>query len=106
MRLHRWEDIKKKSKLSPARREHVARGARAEITAELLEGDLRAVREIAGKTQVQVAKLLETTQSELSRLEHRDDYKLSTLRRYIEALGGELEIVAKFGDKMVRLHAV
>ena len=106
MKLHRWEDIKKKSKLSPERREQVAREARSEITVELLDGDLRAVREIAGKTQVQVAKILETTQSELSRLEHREDFKLSTLRRYIEALGGELEIVARFGDKMVRLHAV
>jgi transcriptional regulator len=106
MKLHRWDDIKKKSKLSPERREKVAKEARSEMTAELIEGDLRAVREIAGKTQVEVAEILDTTQSELSRLERREDYKLSTLRRYIEALGGELEIVAKFGDKTVRLHAV
>ena len=103
MKLHRWEDIKRKSKLSPDRREKIAKGARAEMVAELIEGDLRAVREIAGKTQVEVAEILDTTQSELSRLERREDYKLSTLRRYIEALGGELEIVARFADHAVKI---
>jgi vacuolar-type H+-ATPase subunit I/STV1 len=98
--------FKKKSRLSPEHRERVAKEARAGIMAEMLEGDLRAVREIAVETQVEVAKILETTQSELSRLEHREDYKLSTLRRYIQALEGELEVVAKFGDKLVRLRAV
>ncbi len=106
MRVHRWEDIKRKSKLSPERREKIARQARAEVERELVDGDLRAVREIAGKTQVEVAKLLETTQSELSRMERRSDHKLSTLRRYVEALGGELEVVARVGESSVRLHSV
>lgn len=44
--------------------------------------------------------------NELSQLSRREDYKLSTLRRYIEALGGELELAAKCGDETVRLHAV
>jgi hypothetical protein len=34
------------------------------------------------------------------------DFRLSTLKRYVEALGGELEVVAAFGDKRVRLRAV
>ena len=45
-------------------------------------------------------------QSEVSKAERRDDHLLSTLRRYIEALGGELEVVARFGDKSVRLKGV
>jgi predicted transcriptional regulator len=106
MRVGRWADLKKKSKLSPARRAEVEREARAEMKEELIEGDLRAVREIAGKTQTEAAKLLETTQSELSRLERRDDYKLSTLRRFVEAMGGELEIVARIGKRTVRLRSV
>ena len=106
VKIKRWEDIKQGSKLSPARREQVTEVARKGIVAEILTGDLRAVRELTGKTQVQIAEVLQRTQSELSRFERREDYKLSTLRRYIEALGGELEVVAKFGDRTVRLRAV
>ena len=106
MAVRRWADIKRKSKLSPARRAEVERRAREEMREELVDGDLRAVREIAGKTQTEAAKLLETTQSELSRLERRDDYKLSTLRRFVEAMGGELEIVARIGKRTVRLRSV
>jgi hypothetical protein len=45
-------------------------------------------------------------QSEISRLEKREDFKLSTLKRYVEALGGELEVWAAIGDKRMRLRAV
>jgi hypothetical protein len=45
------------------------------------------------------------TQSEVSRLERRPDVRLSTLKRFVEALGGEVEIFATFGDKRVRLRA-
>jgi hypothetical protein len=101
MKLHRWEDIRKKH-LTP--KETAANRAWAER--ELLEMDLRAVRELVGKTQVDVAKATKMAQSDVSKAEHRDDHRLSTLRRYIEALGGELEVIARFGDKMVRLRGV
>ena len=45
-------------------------------------------------------------QSDVSRLENRDDFgdcQISTLRRYVEALGGQLELVAAFGDKKIIL---
>lgn len=106
MKVHRWDDIKRKSKLSPDRIAKIESTARSEIEEEITEADLRAIREIAGKTQVEAAKLLETTQSELSRLERRDDHRLSTLRHFVEALGGELEVIAHIGDKMVRLKGV
>jgi hypothetical protein len=106
MGVHRWAETKRKSKLSPERRVEVERESRAEMRKELVDGDLRAVREIAGKTQTEAAKLLETTQSELSRLERREDHKLSTLRRFVEAMGGELEVVARIGKRTVRLHSV
>ncbi len=46
------------------------------------------------------------TQAELSRFERREDRKLSTLRKYVEALGGELEIAAVFGNKRITLTGV
>lgn len=98
---HRWQDLKKK-KLTSTQLEQIDR----EIEQELLEMDLRAIRELAGKTQVDVAEVTDMTQSEVSRLEGRQDFRLSTLKRYVEALGGELEVVATFGDKRVRLRAV
>lgn len=67
--------------------------------------DLRAIREMIGKTQSEAADTAEMTQGELSRLERRSDHLLSTIRRYIESLGGEVDVIARFGDKMVRLHA-
>jgi hypothetical protein len=49
---------------------------------------------------------LEMKQSELSRAERREDHLLSTLRRYVEGLGGELQVVARVGDKVVKLRGV
>jgi hypothetical protein len=79
---------------------------RSEVEAEILEMNLRELRELTGKTQQQVARATKMQQGELSRVERRDDHLLSTLRRYVEALGGELEVVARFGGKTVRLKGV
>ena len=57
---------------------------------------LQSLRVAAGKTQVELAAKADIAQSEVSRVESRDDALVSTLRRYIEALGGKLEIVAAF----------
>src|SRR4051794_20451698 len=99
-----WKQIEAKSrhKLTPAQEAE----DRAWVERELLEMSLREMREMVGKHQVDVAAAVETTQSELSRLERRDDVFLSTLKKYVKALGGELEIVARFGDKSVRLRGV
>jgi predicted transcriptional regulator len=52
-------------------------------------------------TQVQLAEQLGISQGNVSRLEARSDIYLSTLRAYIEALGGHLEIAAVFDDERV-----
>lgn len=52
------------------------------------------------------AEKLDKTQGELSRIDRREDVLLSTLRAYVEALGGKLEVVADFGDKVFRLRGV
>ena len=68
--------------------------------------NLRALRESVGKTQSELALEANMTQSELSRLEHRKNHLLSTLRRYVRALGGDVEVVAVLGDKRIPLVGV
>ncbi len=99
MAVHRFDDLK--HKMSPERRERI----RKEAATELLEMDLRGLRELLGKTQEEVAALLERSQGQVSETERRQDVRLSTLRSYVRALGGELEIIANFGDKRIRLHS-
>ena len=101
MAVHKWSDIKR-SKLGPERAERV----RKEAIAELQSLTLRQLREEVGMTQVDLAELTEQTQSALSRLERREDNPVDALRRYVEALGGELEIVAVLGNKRVKLVGV
>lgn len=61
---------------------------------------LRQLRELAGKSQVEVAAAMGVAQTEVSRLEHRKDAKLSTIVRYVvEGLGGEVELVAVVGGQ-------
>jgi transcriptional regulator with XRE-family HTH domain len=66
----------------------------------------RTVREAAGKTQVEVGRATGMDQADVSRLENRVDFsdcQVATLERYVQALGGELELVARFGDKRIAL---
>lgn len=91
-----------RDRMSPERRER--NRVRAQVA--LLEMELRELRKFSGKTQVEVAAALKTTQGQVSLAESREDHLLSTLRRYVEALGGELDVVARFGDKSIRLRGV
>jgi DNA-binding Xre family transcriptional regulator len=62
---------------------------------------LAELRNSRNVTQIQLAAQLGITQGNVSRLEARSEIYLSTLRSYIEALGGRLEITAVFGDERV-----
>jgi len=62
------------------------------------EKTLRQIRKAREYSQVTLADLLEMNQGDLSRFERRTDAYLSTIRRYIEAMGGTLELVANFPD--------
>jgi len=64
---------------------------------------LRELRAYTGRTQVEAAAENEMTQSELSRLERRDDFLLSTLRRYVDRLGGKLEVRVMLGSSEIVL---
>jgi predicted transcriptional regulator len=98
MTVHTWQEIKAK-KFSPDQLQQIDN----EVEQELLEMDLRALREAAGLTQEELAQRVAITQSQLSKLERREDHRISTVRRYVAALGGELEIVAVVDGKRILL---
>lgn len=67
---------------------------------EMALGELRHAKELS---QEDLAKFLHVEQPQVSRLEKRTDMYISTLRKYIEAVGGHMEIVASFpeGDVLI-----
>ena len=67
---------------------------------------LAELREQMGKTQSQLAEVLEMTQANVSRIERSDNLYLSTLADYVDALGGHIEINAVFDDNVVSLGPV
>lgn len=60
---------------------------------------LKDLRVAAAQTQAELAATLGVRQDTISRLEQRSDMLLSTLRRYVEAMGGTLDLVVKFPDR-------
>lgn len=68
--------------------------------------NLRGLREAAGKTQAEVARRTAMSQPQLSRLESRKDHLVSTLRKYVRALGGEIEVAALIGGRRIPLRDV
>jgi len=71
-------------------------------TAELLtEMHLAEVRKALQLTQEQVAAQLDVNQAAVSKIEHARDMYVSTLRRFLSAMGAELQIVARFPDREV-----
>lgn len=71
-----------------------------ELLAAMPLHELRRARQLS---QEQLAEELGATQPEISKMEHRADMYVSTLRRFVEAMGGELEIIARFPDGTVRI---
>lgn len=66
---------------------------------------LAQLRQRAGVTQVALAGQLDITQGSVSRIEHQSDLVLSTIRSYVEALGGTLELRAVFGGESLPIMA-
>ena len=82
-------------KLNPAQRKKVEVRAAQLIADEMTLRELRRARKL---TQVRVARSLGITQDGVSRLEKRSDLLLSTLRKTVAAMGGNLSLVAEFPD--------
>ncbi len=89
-----------RERMTPEARKCATLKAR-EMMAEMLIGE---IRRDAGFTQEQVAELLGIRQPSLSKLESQDDMKISTLRRIVNALGGELEIIARMPTGDIRIR--
>src|SRR6267142_725102 len=87
---------KKIEDIGKARRKRVEARAAALIAEEMTLQELRQARKL---TQVRLAKALGISQDGVSRLEKRSDLLLSTLRKSVEAMGGNLSLVAEFPDR-------
>lgn len=70
----------------------------------LLEMPLYRIRLARDLTQDELAAAMGTTQASVSKLERRSDVYLSSARRYVEAMGGEMEITVRFPDAAFRLE--
>lgn len=66
---------------------------------------LRELREALGLTQVELADALDVSQNRVSRLEHGDIERtqVDTLRRYVEAVGGQLHVEVEIGDRRIQI---
>lgn len=95
MKLHKWEDVRAEmAREVPGFEEQVAR-KRERLEFAL---GLQGLRKGRGKRQVEMAEALGMTQANISRIEREDDVRLSTLEKYVDALGGRLEIHVVFDD--------
>ena len=91
----RFDELRKQIDTDPGRRARVE-----EYKAQML-GELRRELDL---TQAALADRLNVTQENVSQIERGEtDIRLSTLRRYVEALGGQLEMRATFPDRSVNL---
>jgi plasmid maintenance system antidote protein VapI len=83
-----------------ATRERASRRAR-QLLGEMLLSELRR---FAGKSQRELAEALGVKQPSISKLENQSDMQISTLRRIVHALGGTLEVTAKFPHGIARIR--
>lgn len=97
---HRSWSAERKARLADP--EIAARAAVARAEAERMEQEylrtLSQLRHARRLTQVQLAAALGVSQAQISRIENQADLYLSTLRSYVEAMGGELQLRAAFPD--------
>ncbi len=95
MKVGKWSDLM--DKMSPEDRAEI-KARSAQLLAELPLEQLRSARNL---TQTNLAQVLGVNQSAVSKIEKRADMYLSTLRSYVEAMGGRLEIQAVFPEGAV-----
>ncbi len=90
-----------RGKMAPERRRRNA----AEANRMLLEMTLQELRQgLTNFSQDDIAEMLQVTQGYVSKLERQDDMLLSNLYAYVEALGGQVEIRAKFPNQEVQIN--
>ncbi|MNF70176.1 hypothetical protein D3C85_1479480 [compost metagenome] len=79
--------------------------ARAEAKAQVMlaEMPLNELRQARGLSQKVLAEVLHVQQPSIAKMERRTDMYISTLRSHIEAMGGQLEVIARFPDGSVKI---
>jgi len=87
------------AKMSPERLKRIE-GMADDLRVEM---DLAQIRSAMNLSQATLAEALHVEQPAIAKLERRTDMYVSTLRRFIEAMGGELELTARFQDRIVRI---
>ncbi len=99
-----WRDIRGDADRDPERRRRVVASRReAEEEGRAYEHTLAELRRARAYTQDQLAAALDVPQSQVSRIERQADLYVSTLARYLEAMGGRLELTGVFDDRRVPL---
>ena len=91
----KFSELRKQVEGRPGAAERLA-AKRAETLEEIRLYELRHAEAVS---QIDLAGRLDVTQGAISKLEHADDVRVSTLRQYLEALGARLELVAVFDDE-------
>lgn len=89
-----------KNKLSPDSKKRVEE----RIRTALVDMPLAELRQARKLTQQQLAEAMKIKQASVSKMESQADMYISTMRKYIEAMGGELEIIAKFPEGNVKVE--
>jgi hypothetical protein len=85
-----------RKEMKPERRRRIKARADAIMAEEMTLRDLRTA---LTRTQSTVGDILGIGQEGISRIEHRSDLLLSTLRSYVEAMGGNLSLIVEFPDR-------
>jgi predicted transcriptional regulator len=87
------------AKMRPERKARIAK----KVKEALAEMPLHELRNARGLSQKMLAEALHVQQPAIAKMEKRTDMYISTLRSHIEAMGGELEVIARFPDGDVRI---
>lgn len=90
---------KLRDKMSP-KAQKLAAAKTKQMLSEMALQELRQARQMS---QERLAKVLDTKQANVSRIERRTDMYISTLRSYVEARGGHLDIIASFREGKIRI---
>lgn len=98
-----WKDVQSDAQVRGLVSKDRVAELKRKMLAETRAHRLAEVREAYGLNQTQVAQQIGITQSRVSRIENGDldRSEIGTVRSYVEALGGEVEIVARFGDERI-----
>ena len=100
-----WKDERTEARALGSFDEESIAELRKQMLVEVRAHRLAEIREASGFNQTEIAKRLGVSQSRVSRIERgdMDHAEVGTVRAYVGALGGEVEIVARFGDERITI---